>query len=450
MKIIPFFKSHKNNSEFQNLFTQVENLLNLARTLFTQSDEVKKVISSEKAAVEKSSAAAHEIASMVETTATAAQELSKTAKQSNTSVEGAIDSLQSLTQAIGHVDVTSRRLQTSVANGLKEISTVTRTMQEIREKAKVINEIVFQTKLLSFNASVEAARAGEHGKGFAVVAEEMGNLARASGTAAKEIEEILITSVDRTNSQIQQVTKDLETIASETVRSISSVSTKSSEISNSFSNLSEYSKNTEYQSQEISRATKEQEIGVREILHSLQDLENSSRNLDKMAAESHQSSAHLASSVEAIDQQFVSLAKLLGYKVERAQTVFDFKAAISAHVDWKMKLSRYLHNPDGSLDHKKVCMDNACMLGKWLYNEGAEYKRTEHQTYEALRQSHAEFHKTAGQIISLINNRQKPEAEKLLAVGGPYMQVSESTIQLIQQLQNAVEGNHSHQFRKSA
>jgi methyl-accepting chemotaxis protein len=63
------------------------NLLNLARTLFTQSDEVKKVISSEKVAVEKSSAAAHEISSMVETTASAAQELSKTAQQSNTSLK---------------------------------------------------------------------------------------------------------------------------------------------------------------------------------------------------------------------------------------------------------------------------------------------------------------------------------------------------------------------------
>jgi len=40
-----------------------------------------------------------------------------------------------------------------------------------------MNDIVFQTKLLSFNASVEAARAGIHGKGFAVVADEVGNLA---------------------------------------------------------------------------------------------------------------------------------------------------------------------------------------------------------------------------------------------------------------------------------
>jgi len=43
-------------------------------------------------------------------------------------------------------------------------------IETINQKTRVINDIVFQTKLLSFNASVEAARAGEHGKGFAVEA----------------------------------------------------------------------------------------------------------------------------------------------------------------------------------------------------------------------------------------------------------------------------------------
>ena len=60
-------------------------------------------------------------------------------------------------------------------------------MEQIKDKVNIINDIVFQTKLLSFNASVEAARAGENGKGFAVVAEEVGNLASVSGKAANEI-----------------------------------------------------------------------------------------------------------------------------------------------------------------------------------------------------------------------------------------------------------------------
>jgi methyl-accepting chemotaxis protein len=70
---------------------------------------------------------------------------------------------------------------------LSRISEVFKIVQEIAEKTNVINDIVFQTKLLSFNASVEAARAGEHGKGFAVVSEEIGKLAASSGKASVEI-----------------------------------------------------------------------------------------------------------------------------------------------------------------------------------------------------------------------------------------------------------------------
>ena len=92
-----------------------------------------------------------------------------------------------------------------VAHSSDEISSVIKIITDIGTKTKVINEIVFQTKLLSFNASVEAARAGEHGKGFAVVAEEVGNLAQMSGKAALEISEMLEQGIARA----QGIEKDI-------------------------------------------------------------------------------------------------------------------------------------------------------------------------------------------------------------------------------------------------
>ena len=79
---------------------------------------------------------------------------------------------------------------------LSELSKTLLVIQEIANKTKLINEIVFQTKLLSFNASVEAARAGEHGKGFAVVAEEIGKLAKVSGSSSEEIAKIVERSIE--------------------------------------------------------------------------------------------------------------------------------------------------------------------------------------------------------------------------------------------------------------
>ncbi|RXI27686.1 methyl-accepting chemotaxis protein, partial [Arcobacter defluvii] len=61
----------------------------------------------------------------------------------------------------------------------------------INEAITVIDQIAFQTNILSLNAAVEAATAGEAGKGFAVVAAEVRNLASRSAEAAKEIKAIV-------------------------------------------------------------------------------------------------------------------------------------------------------------------------------------------------------------------------------------------------------------------
>lgn len=82
----------------------------------------------------------------------------------------------------------------SIQSSNTKLEEISNLIVKIANKTKIINEIVSETRLLSFNASIEAARAGANGKGFAVVAEEVGKLASMSGSAANEIRELLESS----------------------------------------------------------------------------------------------------------------------------------------------------------------------------------------------------------------------------------------------------------------
>ena len=91
--------------------------------------------------------------------------------------------------------------------GGEVVAQVVRTMAAINESSKqvvdiigVIDGIAFQTNILALNAAVEAARAGEQGRGFAVVASEVRNLAQRSSSAAKEVRELIGSSVARVDA----------------------------------------------------------------------------------------------------------------------------------------------------------------------------------------------------------------------------------------------------------
>lgn len=161
-------------------------------------------------ALQETAASIEQISAMVKKTSESSKSLEGAAHQSHDSANRGRQSIQEMLESITTISESNDRIMQQVEDSNNKISDIAKVISEIGNKTKVINDIVFQTKLLSFNASVEAARAGEHGKGFAVVAEEVGNLAQMSGTAAKEIGDMLQSSISKVENIVSETKQKVE------------------------------------------------------------------------------------------------------------------------------------------------------------------------------------------------------------------------------------------------
>ncbi|RYF25864.1 MAG: HAMP domain-containing protein [Comamonadaceae bacterium] len=171
----------------------------------------------------------HDLSSRTEQTSSNLQETAAAMEQFTSTLQQSASSAQQASGLAANATGVARR-------GGDVVTQVVSTMEDIHHSSKkiadiigVIDGIAFQTNILALNAAVEAARAGEQGRGFAVVAGEVRSLAQRSAEAAKEIKQLIGTSVERVAAGSRLV-RDAGTTMEDIVRSVQRVNDMIGEI----------------------------------------------------------------------------------------------------------------------------------------------------------------------------------------------------------------------------
>lgn len=197
------------------------------------------------------------------------------ASQGREVVSGLFDSIQNSLQS-------NENLVSEIQQSKTDLQTIIDMIAKIDGKTKAINEIVFQTKLLSFNASVEAVRAGAAGAGFAVVAEHVRSLAEMSGTVSNEITTLVNTSRGQVQAIIENTNQKLSEITQEMSQHLTQNAEEADLVHQSFEQIEEVVQQASEYVEQISRANYEQEIGINEISKAI-------RNIDRVTHENQTS-----------------------------------------------------------------------------------------------------------------------------------------------------------------
>ena len=215
-------------------------------------------------------------AGSLEETASSMEELTATVRQNADNARQA----DTLAKAASELAVRGGAVVREVVGTMAAINASSRQIAEI---ISVIDGIAFQTNILALNAAVEAARAGEQGRGFAVVATEVRNLAYRSAAAAKDIKQLIDTSVGQVAAgsvQVQQAGTAMDDIVGGITRVTDIMG-------------------------EISAASREQTLGIEQINEAV-------AQMDQVTQQNAALVEQAAAAAESMQEQARSLSELVG------------------------------------------------------------------------------------------------------------------------------------------
>ena len=312
-----------------------------------------------------------------------ANEAAASLEETAASLEEITSNIRNNTQSIAKMSALSFNVTKSVKEGEELANQTTIAMDEINTQVNLVNEaisvidnIAFQTNILSLNAAVEAATAGEAGKGFAVVAQEVRNLASRSAEAAKEIKDIVELATKKANegkeiaNSMIEGYKDLNSNVSQTVTLIS----------------------------DIEMASKEQLLGIEQINDAVNNLDAQTQQNAMVSNQIND----LSREVSELSSKLVSAANLADYSKKTKDYICNvdlvFKTAKLKNDHIRFKENNFAKL--GNNERWTVVSCNDCNLGKWIKeSEQNQEKYTKTQSWNKLKDYHADIHNSVQKYI---------------------------------------------------
>ncbi|MDN7179424.1 methyl-accepting chemotaxis protein [Caballeronia sp. SEWSISQ10-4 2] len=241
--------------------------------------------------------AADSIATGSSQIATGNTDLSSRTEQQAASLQETASSMEELTSTVKQNAENAQQASTLSANasevalkGSGVVSRVVDTMGDISANStkiaditSIIEAIAFQTNILALNAAVEAARAGEQGRGFAVVASEVRSLAQRSSSAAKEIKELISTSVHKVREGAT-LANEAGTTMSEVTQAVARVTNIMGEIAAASSEQSKGIEQVSHAIAQMDEVTQQNAALVEEAAAAANSLEDQGRQLNQCVA----------------------------------------------------------------------------------------------------------------------------------------------------------------------